>query len=263
MHLWLNPQHTPVLDAFMRSYTLVGEWIPYIVVALLLFYKAGWSVFLLADVALSGLIGQGLKYLFDTDRPLRWFADNMPEVQLQLVDGVTMSKWYSFPSGHTTTFFALFFTLAIILSELSHHSNPSDPSDLSDPSHQSDPSASSASSASSHPSDTSASSHLSDTSASSHPSDLSDLSDPSHPSDPSGSSRLSHSPWWITLGIILCFLLAVLGGYSRIYLSQHFAEDIFGGALLGTLTTILLYWGMSRWRNTPFWNWNLLSLRRK
>lgn len=206
MHLWLNPQHTPVLDAFMRSYTLVGEWIPYIVVALLLFYKAGWSVFLLADVALSGLIGQGLKYLFDTDRPLRWFADNMPEVQLQLVDGVTMSKWYSFPSGHTTTFFALFFTLAIILSELSHHSNPS---------------------------------------------------------DPSASSRLSHSPLWITLGIILCFLLAVLGGYSRIYLSQHFAEDIFGGALLGTLTTILLWWGMSRWRNTPFWNWNPLSLRRK
>ena len=218
MHLWLNPQHTPALDAFMRSYTLVGEWIPYIVVALLLFYKAGWSVFLLADVALCGLIGQGLKYLFDTDRPLRWFADNMPEVQLQLVDGVTMSKWYSFPSGHTTTFFALFFTLAIILSELFHHSNPSDPSDLSDPSHQSDPSA---------------------------------------------SSRLSHSPLWITLGIILCFLLAVLGGYSRIYLSQHFAEDIFGGALLGTLTTILLWWGMSRWRNTPFWNWNLLSLRRK
>ena len=229
----------------MRSYTLVGEWIPYIVVALLLFYKAGWSVFLLADVALSGLIGQGLKYLFDTDRPLRWFADNMPEAQLQLVDGVTMSKWYSFPSGHTTTFFTLFFTLAIILSELFHHSNPSDPSDLSDPSHLSD------SSASSHQSDRSDPSHPSDSSAS------------SHPSDPSASSRLSHSPWWITLGIILCFLLAVLGGYSRIYLSQHFAEDIFGGALLGTLTTILLWWGMYRWRNTPFWNWNLLSLRRK
>jgi len=227
MHLWLNPQHTLILDAFMRYYTLVGEWIPYIVVALLLFYKAGWSVFLLADVALSGLIGQGLKYLFDTDRPLRWFADNMPDVQLQLVDGVTMSKWYSFPSGHTTTFFALFFTLAIILSELSHQSDLSNPSDPSDPSDWSDPSASS---------------YL------------------SHWSD---SSAPSHSPWWITLGIILCFLMAVLGGYSRIYLSQHFAEDIFGGALLGTLTTILLWWGMSRWRNTPFWNWNLLSLRRK
>lgn len=190
MHLWLNPQHTPVLDAFLRDYTLVGEWIPYIVVGLLLFYKTGWSVFLLANVAISGGISQGLKYAFNTDRPLTWFAENMPDIQLQLVEGVRMSEWYSFPSGHTTTFFVLFFTLAIIIRE----------------------------------------------------------------------SKLKYKD----LLIILCFILAVLGGYSRIYLSQHFAEDIWGGAILGTLTTILLYAAVPALkRKEKFWNWSILHFFEK
>lgn len=41
---------------------------------------------------------------------------------------------------------------------------------------------------------------------------------------------------------VLFLLLAVLAGYSRIYLSQHFAEDVFAGSLVGVLTTTLLYW---------------------
>lgn len=41
---------------------------------------------------------------------------------------------------------------------------------------------------------------------------------------------------------VLFLLLAVLTGYSRIYLSQHFAEDVFAGSLVGVLTTTLLYW---------------------
>ena len=190
MHLWLNPEHTATADLFMQYYTLIGEWIPYIVVGLLLFYKVGWSLFLLADVAISGLIGQGLKYAFNTDRPLTWFAEHMPDVELQLVDGVRMSEWYSFPSGHTTTFFALFFTLAIIIAN----------------------------------------------------------------------SKLRQPKLWI----ILCFMMAVLGGFSRIYLNQHFAEDIWGGALLGTITTILLYpAAIALQGKEKFWNWNLLTFFQK
>lgn len=190
MHILMNPEHTAGADFFMRYYTLVGEWIPYIVVGLLLFYKVGWSLFLLADVAISGLIGQGLKYAFNTDRPLTWFAKYMPEVKLELVDGVTMSEWYSFPSGHTTTFFALFFTLAIIIKE----------------------------------------------------------------------SKLKCQETWITL----CFAMAVLGGFSRIYLNQHFAEDIWGGALLGTVTTILLYAAVPYLQSKEkFWNWNILHFFEK
>ena len=43
--------------------------------------------------------------------------------------------------------------------------------------------------------------------------------------------------WWQKL---LCLLLAFLGGYSRIYLSQHFLEDVLAGALIGVVSILLL-----------------------
>lgn len=36
----------------------------------------------------------------------------------------------------------------------------------------------------------------------------------------------------------LCFLLAFLVGYSRIYLSQHFALDVLVGAIIGVAVTV-------------------------
>ncbi|GHT26548.1 hypothetical protein AGMMS4957_22020 [Bacteroidia bacterium] len=38
------------------------------------------------------------------------------------------------------------------------------------------------------------------------------------------------------------FVLAVLTAYSRIYLSQHFAEDVLAGSLAGVLITMLVFW---------------------
>ncbi|OJV51737.1 MAG: hypothetical protein BGO31_11365 [Bacteroidetes bacterium 43-16] len=40
---------------------------------------------------------------------------------------------------------------------------------------------------------------------------------------------------------ILLFLLAFLVAYSRMYLGQHFFEDVYVGSILGTLLCILLY----------------------
>ncbi|MEJ7660925.1 MAG: phosphatase PAP2 family protein [Hymenobacter sp.] len=38
-------------------------------------------------------------------------------------------------------------------------------------------------------------------------------------------------------------LLAALAAYSRVYLAQHFVEDVFAGSILGTgLTLALLAW---------------------
>lgn len=37
------------------------------------------------------------------------------------------------------------------------------------------------------------------------------------------------------------FLLAVLVGYSRIYLSQHFLDDVFGGSIIGTISALLIF----------------------
>ena len=48
---------------------------------------------------------------------------------------------------------------------------------------------------------------------------------------------------------VLCFLGAGIAGYSRIYLSQHFLEDVIAGAALGTGIAILSYYIMMRLRS--------------
>lgn len=45
---------------------------------------------------------------------------------------------------------------------------------------------------------------------------------------------------WQPLGCILS-LLACLGGYSRVYLSQHFLEDILLGAVIGIISATIIY----------------------
>ncbi|MCQ2311760.1 MAG: phosphatase PAP2 family protein [Paludibacteraceae bacterium] len=229
MHLWLNGTHTHAGDVFFACYTHVGEWVPYVIVALLLFYKAGWASFLLIDVLLSGLIGQGLKYWADTDRPYMFFANHAPDIQLQFVEGVSLSKWYSFPSGHTVTFFALFMTLTVLLCEISCKNTGElrqQNTGLSRRSPDSEPTAS-RQRADSRPT---VDRHSTDT-----------------------RSTLGYA-----LINLFCFLLALLGGYSRIYLNQHFAEDILGGAVIGVIVTFALLYAVPKLENTTFWNWNLI-----
>jgi len=186
MHLWLNAHHTPFQDLIWQYYTYVGEWVPYVIVGLLLLYKLGWASFLLADVAISGGIGQIIKHCVQAPRPITYFAENAPDVQLPLVEGVPLNEYLSFPSGHTITFFALFFTLSLILGEKYHK----------------------------------------------HPAVCNVLS-------------------------AICFILAIAGGYSRVYLSQHFTEDILGGIVVGVLTTIGLLYLVPMLDKTKFWNWNI------
>ena len=181
LSLCLYDSHTPFLDAFFRYYTQVGEWVPYVVCFLLLFYRFGWATFTTSCVLLSGAVTQVLKRIADAPRPLTWFATNYPDVQLPLVDGVEMSRYFSFPSGHTTTFFAFFFALSIIVSQSECRKT------------------------------------------------------------------------WQVLIQVLFFFFATLGGYSRIYLSQHFAADILGGMGIGMLITGLLYLLFARWSNKKWW----------
>ncbi len=50
---------------------------------------------------------------------------------------------------------------------------------------------------------------------------------------------------WKYLGVIL-LILAVLTGYSRIYLGQHFPVDVYAGSIIGVGCTWLTYWFISR-----------------
>lgn len=49
----------------------------------------------------------------------------------------------------------------------------------------------------------------------------------------------------------LLFTLALGVGYSRIYLAQHFPEDVLAGALIGVLCSFLAFSLSSRWKK----NW--------
>ena len=189
LHLALCQPHTPFLDTIIPFFTNLVDWLPYLIVVLLLFYRAGWSTFLASNLLLTTLIVQPIKHIVHAPRPLTWFAEYMPDITLPLVEGVQMNHWLSFPSGHTATFFALFFCVSIILCA----------------------------------------------------------------ENVKGKYILS----------FLCFLCASFGAYTRIYLSQHFALDIFAGILIAVCSTLILYFFLVKnTKNTQFWDWNVQKLRK-
>ena len=189
LHLALCQPHTPFLDRIVPFFTNLVDWLPYLVVVLLLFYRAGWATFLASNLLLTTLIVQPIKHLVHAPRPLTWFAENYPDITLPLVDGVKMHHWLSFPSGHTATFFALFFALSVML----------------------------------------------------------------YADNIRGKHILS----------CLCFIAATFGAYTRIYLSQHFALDIYAGILIATATTIILYYSLVlKTKNTQFWAWKVKKLKK-
>jgi membrane-associated phospholipid phosphatase len=46
----------------------------------------------------------------------------------------------------------------------------------------------------------------------------------------------------IWIGSILLFVWACSIGYSRMYLAEHFFRDVYGGAIIGVLTTMFALW---------------------
>ncbi len=189
LHLLLCDRHTLARDIFYRYYTHVAEWFPYVVcVALLLFSSIGNGVFASSAMILSALSTQILKHIINAPRPVTWFEMFLPETQLPLVEGVKMNHWFSFPSGHTTSFFALAFVVCILFT-----------------------------------------------------------SSPRIPTLPK------------SLVQILLFALAALGGYSRIYLSQHFAIDVFAGVVVGVGITVLCYAIFSRYEGQKWYNYRVFA----
>jgi membrane-associated phospholipid phosphatase len=201
LHLLLCDHHTPARDIFYRYYTQIAEWFPYVVcIALLLFGRIGNGLFATTAMISSALTTQLFKHIVNAPRPVTWFAAQMPDVQLPLVEGVSMNKWFSFPSGHTTSFFALAFVVCILLTRKT--------------------------------------------------SENSTISTPRNP-------KISG-----ILGIIeqaTLFFLAALGGYSRIYLSQHFPLDVFAGIVVGVLITMICYAIFHHCETQKWYNYHLFA----
>lgn len=166
---WVNSRNSPLADLIFPYITYVGDGAFFIAVCLLLLAFVNWRVGLMAfaSFALSSLVSEFLKKVIfnGSPRPLKYFEHST--FQYHVIEGLDIHSYNSFPSGHTTTAFALFGLLAFL------------------------------------------------------------------------DQKKSRGWVWLLLGL--------LAGYSRVYLFQHFVEDVFAGSLVGTLSSILIYRLMSRW----------------
>jgi membrane-associated phospholipid phosphatase len=159
LHLWMTSFNSPGSDLFFHYYTYIGDWIPYAAVVGLLFYKFRIAFFVLVSQLVTGLISIIIKQTWNEPRPILYFKQHFPSVQLHQIAGEHINLYHSFPSGHTITAFAFFLALAFYTTKPTLH--------------------------------------------------------------------------------FLYFVLALFVGFSRVYLSQHFAIDVQIGSLIGVFVTIL------------------------
>ena len=161
LHLFFNGLVGSPLDVFFKYATFIGDGVFVISFSLLLllFNMQKAITVLLAYLASAG-VTQGIKYGFfgDIDRPVLIFEQQ--HIPLKVVEGVDLYIHNSFPSGHATAAFSLFFCLSFF----------------------------------------------------------------------SKKNGLK----------IACFFAALTVAFSRVYLSQHFFEDITVGSLFGVLFSWLI-----------------------
>lgn len=155
----INSNHNEIADQFFKYFTHYGDglmWAPLGIYCY--FYRRKYFIAVVAGVIISTIIAQFLKRVVYPDelRPISYLSEIFP---VHVVDGVTMRKVHSFPSGHTTTAFAM----ALIMSYI-----------------------------------------------------------------------INRKFWSVILPI-----LALLAGYSRVYLGQHFPTDIFAGMCIGIISALL------------------------
>lgn len=173
LHLAINSiVGNSFFNNFFKYVTYLGDGLFLVLIALvLMFFSLKKSLFLLISYALSGGTTQLLKaFLFrDFDRPYLYYT--YYNFKFTLVEGVDMHINRSFPSGHSTSAFCLFFCLSFI----------------------------------------------------------------------SENKILK----------LIFFVLGIITAFSRVYLSQHFFEDIYAGGIIGVTLSSLVAWFfyVSKWND--------------
>ena len=161
-HLEFNSYHDSFFDVFFLYITKLGDGVTAaLVVIILLVVKFRYAVIVgLANIISAG-ITQTLKHTLFSDvvRPKKFFEGIQ---DLYFVPGVENYLYNSFPSGHSTCAFSLYFSLALIVESKIYK--------------------------------------------------------------------------------FILFTVAFLVGYSRIYLSQHFLQDVYAGSLIGVCTSLVVFY---------------------
>lgn len=102
----VNPYHTRFLDYMFEGITLLGDGIFSVIFCLvLLFIKKRYLSFIIfISFATSGIVTQVLKKFITEARPALFLENtNYP----YFIENVTLHNFHSFPSGHSTSIFAL------------------------------------------------------------------------------------------------------------------------------------------------------------
>lgn len=166
LHLKINKYHSSFFDVFFKYSTFLGDGAIFGVLAVLFLFvkRKMFYVFVVSGVLTLLITHLFKKILFKGIlRPAAALSDE----SLHLVDGVKMAMLNSFPSGHTTTAFAIFTILCLYF------------------------------------------------------------------------GKCKSQYLWVSL--------AIIAGFSRVYLSQHFLIDIFFGSFIGIFIGVV---SMCLFRNT-------------
>jgi membrane-associated phospholipid phosphatase len=164
-HLEFNALHNSFFDTFFYYFTHLGDGLmAVLIVIILIVVKYRYALIVALSTIIASLITQLLKHTFFSDivRPKKFFEGIH---ELYFVPGVNNHLYNSFPSGHSTCAFSLYFSLALLVK-----------------------------------------------------------------------NRVLK---------FFFFSISLLSAYSRIYLSQHFFEDVYVGSLIGTIVAFLVFYAMS------------------
>jgi membrane-associated phospholipid phosphatase len=101
----MNQFHSQAMDAVFMMFTHLGDGLCAVglVIFLLVRRKTIWSFQTGISFGVSGIVAQILKHLVHSPRPQLYFGPGT----FHSIYGMTCTGYTSFPSGHTTTIFAL------------------------------------------------------------------------------------------------------------------------------------------------------------
>lgn len=165
-HLAFNSFHNPFLDVINTYTTYLGDgFTAALLILMMLAIKYRYFIILTVSNIASALIAQALKHFVfdDVVRPKKFFEGIQ---DLYFVPGIENHMYNSFPSGHTTCAFSLYFSFALLVENRTCK--------------------------------------------------------------------------------FLFLLLGFFTAYSRIYLSQHFFEDVYAGSIIGVVTTFFVFYFVQR-----------------
>ncbi len=113
--LYFNSLHTPFFDNVFSLITRLAEWpLLALIVVIALRFGYGYGIIVGLNCLITFAITQALKYFVFAEevRPSIFFAGKH---QLNFVQGIEVFQYHSFPSGHTSSAFALCFILSILI----------------------------------------------------------------------------------------------------------------------------------------------------